>query len=145
MNFDFKGSCSAKNDLDRAAAVSRRQWYWTRAADAIRSVETTRVHIAARRHGCGLAARGARATVEGRSSRRALHRSRGRRVVQKGTPGGTARTWLCRGATLQGQLPNDLPIEQPTKFELAINLKTAKAMGLTIPETFLFRADALIE
>jgi ABC-type uncharacterized transport system substrate-binding protein len=46
---------------------------------------------------------------------------------------------------LQGRHPNDLPIEQPTKFQLAVNLKTAKAMGLTIPESFLLRADALIE
>jgi len=46
---------------------------------------------------------------------------------------------------LQGQQPNDLPIEQPTKFELAINLMTAKAMGLTIPEAFLLRADTLLE
>ena len=46
---------------------------------------------------------------------------------------------------LQGAQPKDLPIEQPTKFELAINLRTAKAMGFTIPESFLLRADALLE
>jgi len=46
---------------------------------------------------------------------------------------------------LQGRQPKDIPIEQPTKFELAINLKIAKAMGLTIPEAFLLRADAVLE
>ena len=46
---------------------------------------------------------------------------------------------------LRGAQPRDLPIEQPTKFELAVNVKTAKAMSLAIPETFLVRADALLE
>jgi len=69
--------------------------------------------------------------------------SRGSHVLRTKRSGSVRRAAELLDKILRGTKPADIPVEQPTTFRLVVNLKTAKALGLTIPESFLLRADTV--
>jgi putative tryptophan/tyrosine transport system substrate-binding protein len=79
------------------------------------------------------------------STNRSFAEQGGLMAYQEYTPDTERRVAVFVDKILKGAKPADLPIEQPTKFEFVINLKTAKALGLTIPPSLLLQADQVTE